>query len=233
MLPRVLLVEDDPFVSALSDAFLRQYFSVSVAMSAQEALGILARKNFDLVLLDLGLPDEDGLVLARQMKARNKDLAIIYLTSRDKKEDIIAGLEIGGDDYIVKPFDPDVLLARVSAVLRRTDKVSQPASTISIKVAPDTIDLDMMQRRATIAEKGELILTRAEFDVLLTLAKAEGRVLSRGVILDAISNDPNKDVDERVIDALISKIRRKANTMGLSESPIETVRGLGYRVTRV
>lgn len=232
MLPRLLLVEDDPFVSSLSDAFLRQHFSVTLADTAQAALETLARKSFDLVLLDLGLPDEDGLVVARQMKARNKELAIIFLTSRDTKEDMIAGLEIGGDDYIVKPFDPDVLLARIGAVLRRTEGQVRQAPTLAIMAGQDRLEVDVVQRRATVQDKGELTLTRAEFDVILTLAQAEGRVLSRGLLMDAISHDPSKEVDERVIDALVSKIRRKVSAMGLSSSPIETVRGLGYRVSR-
>lgn len=229
-LHKILLVEDDPFISALSVAFLKQHFDVSLAADAAAALKTLARQSCELVLLDLGLPDEDGLVLARQIRAKYQDIAIIFLTSRDTKADMVAGLEIGGDDYILKPFDPDILLARMLAVLRRSGGGQQPRNTLTVHMENDALEIDLASRRVRIGDNGDLELTRAEFDVLLALSQAAGRILSRGQLSDVIATRPDHDADERVIDALISKIRRKMTALGVSPSPIETMRGIGYRI---
>lgn len=229
-LHRILLVEDDPFVSALSAAFLKKHYDVAVATDAATALKTLTRHRFELVLLDLGLPDEDGLVLARQIRAKYKDVSIIFLTSRDTKEDMLAGLEVGGDDYILKPFDPDILLARMTAVLRRSNAGQEDPSVLTLHLSEEILDIDLTRRNVSVRRYGNLDLTRAEFDVLLALFQASGRILSRGQLSDAIATRPDNDADERVIDALISKIRRKVAALGVSTSPIETMRGIGYRI---
>lgn len=226
----ILLVEDDEFVAALSEAFLRQHFLVMTAHTAREAVAIVSKSPPDLVLLDLGLPDEDGLVLARQLRARSAELPIIYVTSRASKEDVLVGLELGGDDYVTKPFDPDLLLARINAVLRRSLGTKEHTSRISIGKEHIRLELDIEQRRAWTTEDVEISFTRAEFDILLALVGAKGRILSRPQLLDAISSGSDHDVDERVVDALVSKIRRKLNAAGLPTVPVETVRGIGYRI---
>lgn len=225
----VLLVEDDEFVAALTEAILRPHFAVTTVHTAQEAVTSIAKSPPDFVLLDLGLPDEDGLVVARQIRTKSQALPIVYVTSRTSKEDVLIGLEVGGDDYVTKPFDPDLLLARINAVLRRSTSPMKNISRVLIGTERVGLELDIEKRRATTTDKVEVSFTRAEYDILLALSGAKGRILSRSQLLDAISNGSDHDVDERVVDALVSKIRRKLYAVGLPKAPVETVRGIGYR----
>ena len=137
---------------------------------------------------------------------------------------------MGGDDYVIKPFDPDLLLARINAVLRRTHGTANDVSRIVIGTESVRLELDIQQRRAWTTEEVEVSFTRAEYDILLALVEANGRILSRSQLLDAISSGSDHDVDERVVDAFVSKIRRKLNAAGLPKVPVETVRGIGYRL---
>lgn len=228
---RILLVEDDRFVASLTEAFLRHAYEVSVAHSAKEALNSTTRRLPDLVLLDLGLPDEDGLVLARQLRTRSPDLPIIYVTSRSSKDDVLTGLDLGGDDYVTKPFDPDLLIARINAVLRRANGCAAQTAWLGVGNAEGRFDIDQDLRRVRTSEGDDVALTRAEFDLVVALVNARGRILSRAQLLDAIAQDAERDVDERVIDALVSKIRRKLMVAGLARVPVETVRGVGYRIS--
>lgn len=227
---RILLVEDDRFVASLTEAFLRHEYLVSVAYTAKEALEGTARHLPDLVLLDLGLPDEDGLVLARRLRARFPVLPIIYLTSRSSKNDVLAGLDLGGDDYVTKPFDPDLLIARINAVLRRANGHAVQDAWLGVGNSDGRFDIDRVQRRVRTEDGDDVALTRAEFDLLAALVNVSGRILSRAQLLDAIAQGADRDVDERVIDALVSKIRRKLLVAGLAKAPVETVRGVGYRI---
>lgn len=225
----ILLVEDDPSLQALTSALLRLHFRVLQANNVAEARAILNSESVELALLDLGLPDEDGFVLARTMRAKSSDPPIIFLTSRDTTIDKIRGLDIGGDDYITKPFDPDELIARINAVLRRSISNSNSIdSEPRFEIGPVTIDLESRQ---VWDAQGEIApLTRAEFNVLIALANARGRVLSRAVLLDAISTSPDHDVGERTVDAIIAKIRKKLSNSEGSEKVVITVQGIGYRI---
>ncbi|MEM8730083.1 MAG: response regulator transcription factor [Pseudomonadota bacterium] len=227
--PRILLVEDDPFVASLSEAFLRDHFRVTVLHDGASALASLQKATPSLVLLDLGLPDEDGLVIAKQLRARATRLPIIFVTARGTKQDVVAGLTSGADDYIVKPFDPDELLARVNAVLRRTGTDAGDAEVERVSVDGAEIEIDLSRRIVSVSGGGRVMLTRAEFEILWALLQVRGRVLERGQLLDAISSGPDHTADERVIDALVSKIRRKLVAAGFSGAPVQTVRGIGYR----
>lgn len=229
---RILLVEDDTFVAGLTEAALRHDFKVTVAHTAEHARRAMVKSPPDLVLLDLGLPDEDGLVVARQLRVRFSDLPIIFLTARQTKDDVLAGLDVGGDDYIIKPFDVDVLIARIKAVLRRSNGTADLEQWQGAGAPNSMFEIDPIVRRVRTAEGKQVSVTRAEFDVMHALVNAQGRILSRTQLLDAISYGPDRDVDERVIDALVSKIRRKMNAAGLSTTPIDTVRGIGYRVPK-
>jgi DNA-binding response OmpR family regulator len=228
---RILLVEDDRFVASLTEAFLRHAYEVSVAHTAKEALEGTARRLPDLVLLDLGLPDEDGLVLARLLRTRSPDLPIIYVTSRNSKDDVLTGLDLGGDDYVTKPFDPDLLIARINAVLRRANGRAAQTAWLGVGNSEGRFDIDQDLRKVRTTDGDDVALTRAEFDLVVALANARGRILSRAQLLDAIAQGADRDVDERVIDALVSKIRRKLMVAGLAKVPVETVRGVGYRVS--
>lgn len=227
--PHLLLVEDDGFVAALSAAFLRKDYDVRVASTAAQAYEAILKSKPDLILLDLGLPDEDGLVLARQLKARASSAPIIFVTSRTAPEDVIAGLELGGDDYVTKPYNPDELRARIDAVLRRCGAMPTRAAPVEVGTGAHRLTLDPDRRRVETASGTEIQLTRAEFDILGAVTAAQGRILSRGQLLDAVATSPDHDTGERVVDALVSRIRRKLVAAGLPSAPIETVRGLGYR----
>lgn len=228
--PRILLVEDDEFVGKLTATVLEHYFRVSVATSVSEARLFLAAKSPDLILLDLGLPDEDGIVLARQIRTRSQEPPIIFLTLRSTPVDITNALDLGGDDYVTKPFDPKVLVARINAVLRRSNgsKADARNAQIAIQHAKTQIVIDKERRKLLVEKQGEIHLTRAEFDVLLTLIEANGRVLSRGQLLDSIADNPDHDASDRVVDALVSKIRRKLVASDVPAGLIKTHRGLGY-----
>jgi two-component system torCAD operon response regulator TorR len=227
--PSLLLVEDDPGLQALTSALLRLHYTVLQATSVAEARALLDSENVDLALLDIGLPDEDGIVLARTMRAKSQHPPIIFLTSRQTTMDKIRGLDIGGDDYVTKPFDPDELISRINAVLRRTNPDFEPAKDRS-RLEVGGIRIDLARRQAWNAQGEPVSLTRAEFDIVTALANANGRVLSRGVLLDAISTSPDHDSGERTVDALISKIRKKFTDENGGEKIIVTVHGFGYRL---
>ena len=225
-------MEDDPAIRVLTAAFLKYEFDVFEASNAAEAQGLIASGEPDLILLDLGLPDEDGFVLARQIRSRSATPPIIFVTSRDSTVNKIEGLNVGGDDYVTKPFDPDELIARINAVLRRANPSGdQGDSAPRIKIGFIEIDLG---RRQIWDAQGDLVkLTRAEFNVLLALVNANGRVLSRSNLLDAISTDPDHDATDRTIDAIVSKIRKKLVSDQTEEKIIVTVQGLGYQLGAV
>lgn len=225
----ILLVEDDPSLLALTAALLRPHFSVLKASSVADARAILASSTVDLALLDLGLPDEDGLVLARSMRAKSSEPPIIFLSSRDSTGDKICGLDVGGDDYITKPFDPDELLSRINAVLRRSGS-SDEASIKASHVTLGAIEIDLDSRRVWNERKETAPLTRAEFDVLMAIVNANGRVLSRAILLDAVALSPDHDAGERTIDALVAKIRKKLSNGHDGKKIIVTVQGVGYRL---
>ncbi len=225
----VLLVEDDPGLQALTSAVLRLHFEVLQATTVAEARAVLDSRSVDLALLDIGLPDEDGIVLARTMRAKSPYPPIIFLTSRQTTMDKIMGLEIGGDDYVTKPFDPDELISRINAVLRRTNPDGAAAADRSL-ISLGTIQVDFGQRQVRTAQGRSIPFTRAEFDIFTALINANGRVQSRAVLLDAISTAPDHDTGERTVDALISKIRRKLADVEDGDKAIVTVHGFGYRL---
>lgn len=225
----VLLVEDDPSLLALTSALLRPHYNVLQASNVADARTTLASQSVDIALLDLGLPDEDGLVLARSMRAKSAHPPIIFVSSRNSASDKISGLDIGGDDYLTKPFDPDELLSRINAVLRRTNPQAQmPRQDTKVRLGEIEIDLD--SRQVWNARHEVIPVTRAEFDVLMAIVNANGRVLSRSVLLDAVALSPDHDAGERTIDALVAKIRRKLSDGGDGPKIIVTVHGVGYRL---
>ncbi|MEW9922317.1 response regulator transcription factor [Marimonas sp. MJW-29] len=225
----ILLVEDDASLRALMTAFLRPHFSVLQASTVAEARSLLAAKSVDLALLDLGLPDEDGLVLARSMRAKSALPPIIFLSSRDSVDDKISGLDIGGDDYITKPFDPDELMSRIKAVLRRASSESDAADA-NARILLGSVEIDLDSRQVWIDGEETETFTRAEFDILVALVNANGRVLSRAILLDAIALSPEHDAGERTIDSLIAKIRKKLSVGSDGKKIIITVQGMGYRL---
>lgn len=229
---RLLIVEDDVFVLDLLGTCLRQDgYAVSLAKSGAEMYAVLDKLDVDLILLDLGLPDEDGLVLTRQLRSRSS-VPIIVLTSRTEREDRLAALELGADDYLTKPCDTDELLLRVRNLVTRSGMATKAAVSPAASETEEFagFSLDVPAETLTGPDGSAIPLTRSEFNLLNALTRARNRVLTRGFLLDAVS--PGDDgASERMIDVLVSRLRRKLGDDPRSPELIQTVSGRGYRFT--
>ncbi len=230
MSKHLLIVEDDELVQSLLAAYMQNAdFKVSLAATGKEMLACIDSEPIDLVLLDLGLPDEDGLVLARQIRARSS-LPIIVVTARKEQSDRLAALEIGADDYLTKPFDPEELVLRVRNLLGRTKGGGRDEA---LKERMETFQfegwtLDTSGHNLTGPKDEKVDLTRAEFNLLAALAQAPNRVLSRDYLLDAVSQDADATTD-RLIDVLVSRVRKKIEKNPKKPHIITTVIGCGYK----
>jgi DNA-binding response OmpR family regulator len=219
----LLVVEDEPSLSRLVRDYLeRAGFHVLTAATAGDALRHIEANAPTLIVLDLGLPDRDGFDVIRDVR-RTSATPIIVLTARGDEANRIVGLELGADDYVVKPFSPRELVARVRAVLRRTEQ--QPEAVDLIEAAELTIDLPRMR----VLRDGQVIdLTPSEFQILVTLAREPGRVFTRAHLLDAIHGVMIESY-ERAIDAHIKNLRRKLEPVPARPRFVQTVHGVGYR----
>ena len=218
----IVVVEDDPHIADLVELYLRRDgFRVIQAASGEAGLAAYEREQPRLIILDVGLPGElDGFEVCRRLRADN--VPILMLTARDDEIDRVLGLELGADDYVTKPFSPRELVARVKAVLRRTDR---PAQTPTVLQAGD-IEVDTGRREARV--EGQAVpLTTREFDLLLFLAENAGLALSRQQILDGAWG-VGWYGDERTVDVHVRQLRKK---LGEGDSfPLATVWGVGYRL---
>jgi two-component system alkaline phosphatase synthesis response regulator PhoP len=214
----ILVVDDEPQIAEIATDYLRLAgFDVITAGDGVRALEAVRGHRPDLVVLDLGLPRMDGTEVARTIR-RESDLPIIMLTARAQEDDRLHGLEIGADDYITKPFSPRELVARVRAVLRRTEKRSADADRF--RVADLVIDVPRM--RVTRGDM-PIELTPTEFQIVATLARHAGRVFTRTQLLDAVSGSSAEAFD-RAVDSHVKNIRKK-----LGAHYIQSVYGIGYR----
>jgi len=230
MKKHLLIVEDDELVQSLLAAYLQSAdFKVSLAGSGKEMLACLDSESIDLILLDLGLPDEDGLVLARQVRARTST-PIVVLTARKEQKDRLTALEIGADDYLTKPFDPEELVLRVRNMLGRADGTGGEGPTVPNQgiYRFDDWTLDIGGHSLTNSGGEKVALTRAEFNLLAALARAPNRVLGRDFLLDAVSQDADAPTD-RLIDVLVSRVRKKIERDSKKPRIITTVVGCGYK----
>jgi two-component system catabolic regulation response regulator CreB len=226
MTARILLVEDEPAIlESLAYVLGRDGFSVVSAKSAAEANTLAV--GVDLVVLDLMLPDGSGFDLIRGWRATARAMPIIVLSSRDAEADRVAALESGADDYVTKPFSPREIVARVRAVLRRS--ATNGASQRPAAGRLPTITADASTRRAQAAGRA-LDLTRVEFDLLATLLGSPGRVFTRAELIDRVWGDGFR-ITDRTIDSHVKALRKKIAEAGAEPSWIETVRGVGYRLT--
>lgn len=219
---RVLLVEDDDTLRESATAFLRASgFAVDPAATGKMARGLAAVSPYDAVVLDVRLPDDDGFVLCTALRARIPAPRILMATARDGVEDRIAGLDLGADDYLVKPYALGELVARLRALMRRPDHAAPTVLQV------EDLVLDPATREAR--RNGRVItLTTKEFAVLEVLMRAPGRVLTREFIGEHAWDD-NFDPMSNVIDVYIARLRRKID--GEGETPLlSTVRGAGYRL---
>jgi len=224
---QILVVEDEAAIARLIRDYLEQAgFAVRVAATGEAALDLAAVVGFDLVVLDLGLPGIDGLDVTRRLRRRAMT-PIIIVTARGEETDRIVGLELGADDYVVKPFSPKELVARVRAVFRRMEANETPRSLV---IAGD-LSIDVARMRVTMGDRS-IELTATEFDLLLILAKEPGRVFTRAQLLDAV-HGVAFEAYERAIDAHIKNLRRKLEGKGQRPGVIQTVYGVGYRFSEV
>jgi two-component system catabolic regulation response regulator CreB len=237
-LPRILIIEDEPAIAdTLLYALKTEGFAPEWCATGRAGLAALAAKPFALVVLDVGLPDGSGFDVCKQIRARLA-VPVLFLTARNTELDRVLGLELGGDDYLAKPFSPRELTARVKAILRRTHagqignaSAAADSPTPNDKAAGTPAEgngLVVDDERCSIRYRGvALALTRYEFRLLKTLAAKPGRVFSRDQLMAAGWEDPGASLD-RTVDAHIKMLRAKLRAVTPDIDPIQTHRGLGY-----
>jgi two-component system, OmpR family, alkaline phosphatase synthesis response regulator PhoP len=222
-MPTVLVVDDERQIAQIARDYLEHAgFTVVVAADGAKALDLARSRRPDLIVLDLALPVIDGLDVARLLR-RESDVPIIMLTARVEESDRLAGLEIGADDYVTKPFSPRELVARVKAVLRRSDVTASRGDVFTVS----DLTLDVPKVRLTRGLEA-IELTATEFQLLATLARQPGRVFTRTQLLDAI-HGLEGDAFERAIDTHIKNIRRKIEPDTRNPIYVLTVYGIGYK----
>jgi DNA-binding response OmpR family regulator len=218
----ILVVEDEPRIAGLVRDYLEHAgFAVLTAGDGAGGLALARARRPDAIVLDLGLPKVDGLDVIRTLRA-DSSVPIVVLTARGDETDRIIGLELGADDYVVKPFSPKELVARVRAVLRRAE--ARPLSSEHFTVGDLEIDIS---RRRVIAGNRVVDLTPTEFELLATLAREPGRVWTRAQLLDAVHGF-SFETYERAIDGHIRNLRRKLEPEGSGARYVRTVHGVGY-----
>jgi DNA-binding response OmpR family regulator len=221
---KILVVEDETRIAQLVRDYLEHAgFEAIVAGDGEAALADARRSKPDLVVLDLGLPGRDGLDVARSLR-RTSSVPIVMLTARGDETDRIVGLELGADDYVVKPFSPRELVARVRAVLRRTETARAGVPEV-LRVAD--VEVDVARMRVRVAGR-PVELTATEFQLLVALMREPGRVFTRGQLLDAVHGVAFESY-ERAVDAHVKNIRRKLEPTPGRPRYLLTVHGVGYR----
>lgn len=222
---KILVIEDEPSILELLKFNLaKNGYKVIAVESAEEALDIIDKNTPDLIILDLMLPGMDGLEFCKKAKTSSKtsSISIVMLTAKGEESDIVTGLELGADDYIVKPFSPKVLIARVRNVLRRKsiapneDQEQIKINNLIIHTGKHEVNLN----------KSKLDLTATEFQILHYLSKKPGWVFTRGQIVNNVQG-PDFAVTDRTIDVHVASLRKK---LGENSDYIETVRGVGYKI---
>ncbi len=232
MARRILLVEDDRDIAALVQLHLRDiHCATDVAATGQEALALRGERRYDLFVLDLMLPDLDGLSLCQRWRADGERAPILMLTAKSSELDRVLGLELGADDYLVKPFSFPELLARVKALLRRAEMSVQPDRNGAIsdddRVVRGSLAIEVHRRRVVLAGQ-ELTLTAKEFDLLLYFARQPGRVFTRGQLLDQVWGYGHEGY-EHTVNSHINRLRAKLEPNPAEPRYIVTVWGVGYK----
>jgi two-component system, OmpR family, alkaline phosphatase synthesis response regulator PhoP len=220
----ILVIDDEPRIAELARDYLEHAgFAVLTAGDGASALQAARVREPDLIVLDLGLPGLDGLEVMRSIRASGAT-PIVVLTARDTELDKLLGLELGADDYVTKPFSPRELVARVRAVLRRTERSVEPRQRLEV----GDLAVDVPRLRTTVAGR-PIDLTATEFEILATMAREPGRVFTRSQLLDAVHGVAFESY-ERAIDAHVKNIRRKLEPDPARPRYVQTVYGVGYRV---
>lgn len=226
-MPRsILIVDDDPHIrQLLAFAFSKAGLDTAEASDGEDALASVQRQRPDLVILDINMPRMDGLEVCRRLRASG-DVPILFLSSRDDELDRVLGIELGGDDYVVKPFSPREVVARSMAILRRTSAAPPP-----VEASPAThhgalsLDSDAWIARW---QETEIPLTVTEFTILRTLASMPARIFTRDMIIDRL-HGPGFAITDRTVDSHVRNLRRKFADAGCQDL-IETRAGVGYRL---
>ena len=219
---KLLIVEDEPnLLSILRKGFAENNNEVSVALDGKTALEMIENYTFDVVILDVMLPDVNGIEICRRLRAAKNFVPVLLLTALGTSENIVTGLNAGADDYLVKPFKFGELDARVNALNRRANQETEKAESIVIS------DLEIDSKAKTVKRNGEsIVLTAKEFKLLYYLAKNSGRIVSRDQILDNVW-DINFDMNTNVVDVYINYLRKKIDKP-FTTKLIHTMKGLGY-----
>lgn len=229
MAQRILIIEDEPDITEVLKYNLeKNHYQVATAESGEAGLAAARESLPDLVLLDLMLPGIDGLEVCRKLREdpRTRDLLVIMLTAKGTEADVVVGLTLGADDYIVKPFSTSELMARIKAVLRRVEPRDEESDGENVHAGSITID---MRRHEARLEGKPIELTLSEFKLLSFLIRKKGRVFTRDQLLDAVVG-PDVFVTARNIDVHVAALRKKLGKYG---GYIVTVRGVGYRFEEV
>ena len=222
----IVVIEDDPSIADLLDMYLRREgHTVYLAARGDRGLELVAAHDPRLIILDIGLPDTDGLTICRQLRSRGTTAGIIFLTARDDEIDRVLGLELGGDDYVTKPFSPRELVARVKAILRRSEQAGpgqDPHGATVVTIGE--VEIDRGRREVRLRGEPVAFATR-EFDLLAHLAANRGLALSRRQLIDGVWGDDWAG-DERTVDVHVRQLRKK---LGRALA-LQTVWGVGYRL---
>lgn len=225
MSARILLVEDEPgLVLTLSDLLSGEGYTVESAADGTTGLARAMNQPFDLIVLDVMLPGKNGLEVCRELRRHGKDVAVLMLTAKSQLTDRVVGLKLGADDYLIKPFEPPELLARVEALLRRVKKEKRTA-VVSFHFGGVDVDFET----ATVTKQGALVsLAGKELELLRYLVDRRGTVVSRDELLEAVW-EYQPGVSSRTIDVHVAWLRQKLEDNPQSPRFIHTVRGVGYR----
>ncbi len=226
---KILIVEDERDIAELLRYNLQEAgFETDYVRNGADALHRSVEKPPDLIILDLMLPEVDGMIVCRLLKndPRTKNIPVVMVTAKTEEKDRVAGLELGADDYITKPFSPREVVLRVSAVLRRLQAGKHQKDTKRIETHGLIIDLDKHQ---VFTENGPIDLTATEFKLITLFARSPGRVFTRDILMDVIWGQEYYGID-RTVDTHVSRLRRKLGEFG---KHIETVHGVGYRFKEI
>lgn len=226
---KILIVEDERDIAELLRYHLQEAgFETDYVRNGADALHRSVENPPDLIILDLMLPEVDGMIVCRLLKndPRTKNIPVVMVTAKTEEKDRVAGLELGADDYITKPFSPREVVLRVSAVLRRIQAGKQTENTKQIETHGLIIDLDKHQ---VFTENGPIDLTATEFKLITLFARSPGRVFTRDILMDVIWGQEYYGID-RTVDTHVSRLRRKLGEFG---KHIETVHGVGYRFKEI
>jgi two-component system OmpR family response regulator len=232
MVSRILLIEDDSRLAALVASYLRKHeYDVHIVFHGNDALDAIFARRPDLVILDVNLPGKDGFQICREAR-KQFDGLIIMVTARDEDLDEVLGLELGADDYVHKPVEPRVLLARIKALLRRGLQLGGETSVEPECLILGKFEINRATRSIRLPDGSVPDLTSAEFDLLWALVRCAGEVVSRDDLMRQLRGIGFDGVD-RTVDGCISKLRRKLHDDAANPQRIKTVRGRGYQFSKV